>query len=335
MRTVGLDFGTHQTKICVGEAIDKRNFTYEFLSFKDLDGNESYMLPSVVQINEDGTLSYGFVDESRAKLDSIFEPEERPQFDMEEPVIPELPTEPIPYSDEDIYEKFPNFDRCNEKARADIKSCYEIINKMMMNNYHFVKNKLQQTYDNQLVVYNKSKAKYENSLDKWNKKFEQPHKCIFRYFKQASLSKYDWPYTVESDYLCVFYLANILFQLKAKYGNEFQLQVGIPTGYNEAEAKKNKAYSLIINAFKLAEDYFNEDYEAFLHAKYNELVSAVSMNSYTRDDAEDYELKVFPEAYANLFPIALNNRFEKKISLIFDIGGGTTDISLFIIVSRQ
>ena len=74
MRTVGLDFGTHQTKICVGESIDKRNFTYEFLSFKDLDGNESYMLPSVVQINDDETLSYGFVDESRAKLDSIFVP---------------------------------------------------------------------------------------------------------------------------------------------------------------------------------------------------------------------------------------------------------------------
>lgn len=334
MRTVGLDFGTHQTKICVGESIDKRNFTYEFLSFKDLDGNESYMLPSVVQVNDDDTLSYGFVDESRAKLDYIFVPEERPQFDMEEPIMPELPTEPIPYSDEDIYEKFPNFDRCNEKARADIKSCYNLINKMMMNNYHFVKNKLQQTYDNQLVVYKKSKAKYENSLDKWNKKFEQPHKCIFRYFKQASLSKYDWPYTIESDYLCVFYLANILFLLKAKYGNEFQLQVGIPTGYNEAEAKKNKAYTLIINAFKLAENYFNENYDAFLQAKYSELVSAVSMNSYTRDEAEDYELKVFPEAYANLFPIALNNRFEKKISLIFDIGGGTTDISLFIIKEK-
>ena len=143
MRTVGLDFGTHQTKICVGEAIDKRNFTYEFLSFKDLDGNESYMLPSVVQINDDETLSYGFVDESRAKLDSIFVPEECPQFEMEEPIKPELPTEPIPYTEEDIYQKFPNFDRCNEKAQKDIKSCYDIINKMMMNNYHFIKNKLQ------------------------------------------------------------------------------------------------------------------------------------------------------------------------------------------------
>ena len=334
MRTVGLDFGTHQTKICVGESIDKRNFTYEFLSFKDLDGNESYMLPSVVQINDDETLSYGFVDESRAKLDSIFVPEEGSQFEMEEPIKPELPTEPIPYTEEDIYQKFPNFDRCNEKAQKDIKSCYDIINKMMMNNYHFIKNKLQQNYNNQQFVYTQKKSKFDSSFEKWNKRYGHPHKSIFRYFKQASLSKYEWPYIVESDYLCVFYLTNILFLLKSKYGNEFQLQVGIPTGYKEAEEKKNKAYTLVINAFKLAEDYFNNDYDAFLQAKYSDLMSAVSMNPYTRDDAEDYELKVFPEAYANLFPIASNNRFEKKISLIFDIGGGTTDISLFIIKEK-
>ena len=334
MRTVGLDFGTHQTKICVGESIDKRNFTYEFLSFKDLDGNESYMLPSVVQINDDETLSYGFVDEMRAKLDSIFVPQECPQFGLEEQIKPELPTEPIPYTEEDIYQKFPNFDRCNEKAQKDIKSCYDIINKMMMNNYHFIKNKLQQNYNNQQFVYTQKKSKFDSSFEKWNKRYGHPHKSIFRYFKQASLSKYEWPYIVESDYLCVFYLTNILFLLKSKYGNEFQLQVGIPTGYKEAEEKKNKAYTLVINAFKLAEDYFNNDYDAFLQAKYSDLMSAVSMNPYTRDDAEDYELKVFPEAYANLFPIASNNRFEKKISLIFDIGGGTTDISLFIIKEK-
>ena len=203
-----------------------------------------------------------------------------------------------------------------------------------MNNYHFIKNKLQQNYNNQQFVYTQKKSKFDSSFEKWNKRYGHPHKSIFRYFKQASLSKYEWPYIVESDYLCVCYLTNILFLLKSKYGNEFQLQVGIPTGYKEAEEKKNKAYTLVINAFKLAEDYFNNDYDAFLQAKYSDLMSAVSMNPYTRDDAEDYELKVFPEAYANLFPIASNNRFEKKISLIFDIGGGTTDISLFIIKEK-
>lgn len=334
MRTVGLDFGTHQTKICVGESIDKRNFTYEFLSFKDLDGNESYMLPSVVQINDDETLSYGFVDESRAKLDSIFVPEDCPKFDMEEPIMPELPTEPIPYSDKDIYEKFPNFDRCSDHIKIEIMDCYDSINEMMIKNFNYVKYKLTNHYDNIKAKYEKNKAKYEKALKIWNQKHGQRQKQIFRYFKQASLSKYEWPYVVESDHLCVFYLTNILFQLKKRYGNEFQLQVGIPTGYKEAEEKKNKAYTLVINAFKLAEDYFNNDYDAFLQAKYSDLMSAVSMNPYTRDDAEDFELKVFPEAYANLFPIASNNRFEKKISLIFDIGGGTTDISLFIIKEK-
>ena len=61
MITVGLDFGTHQTKICV----ESRNGTethYKFNKLKDWDGNMQYTLPSVLCVNPDKTISYGYID---------------------------------------------------------------------------------------------------------------------------------------------------------------------------------------------------------------------------------------------------------------------------------
>ena len=67
--TVGLDFGTHQTKICIQRTADegRGQSNYEFFKFKDLDGNDSYFLPSIMQINKDDTLSFGFVNPDNAK----------------------------------------------------------------------------------------------------------------------------------------------------------------------------------------------------------------------------------------------------------------------------
>jgi hypothetical protein len=65
--TVGLDFGTHQTKICIGDATITNQKTYEFFEFFD-NGKKSFFLPSVVQINSNGTLSYGTVDENNCKI---------------------------------------------------------------------------------------------------------------------------------------------------------------------------------------------------------------------------------------------------------------------------
>ena len=65
---IGLDFGTHFTKICVEDSKDKRNRSYSFHKFIDLEGNPSLVFPSVVQLNKDNTLSYGFVDTDNAAM---------------------------------------------------------------------------------------------------------------------------------------------------------------------------------------------------------------------------------------------------------------------------
>lgn len=60
MITVGLDFGTHQTKICIEEreGVERR---YSFMKHKDEDGNIYFTLPSIINISPEGKLSYGYI----------------------------------------------------------------------------------------------------------------------------------------------------------------------------------------------------------------------------------------------------------------------------------
>ena len=60
MITVGLDFGTHQTKICI-ENKEGVECKYTFMKFKDTSGNQQYTLPSVISIGADGKLKYGYL----------------------------------------------------------------------------------------------------------------------------------------------------------------------------------------------------------------------------------------------------------------------------------
>ena len=63
---VGFDFGTHQTKICIEDRSDVERPIYKFWRFKTENGN-SYALPTVIQINNDDTLTYGAVERSKVK----------------------------------------------------------------------------------------------------------------------------------------------------------------------------------------------------------------------------------------------------------------------------
>ena len=41
---IGLDFGTHQTKVCIEDSTDPRNITYKFLKFFEGTKEETYFL---------------------------------------------------------------------------------------------------------------------------------------------------------------------------------------------------------------------------------------------------------------------------------------------------
>lgn len=61
MITVGLDFGTHQTKICVEEKNGAETH-YGFYMFRDQQGNMQYTLPSIICITPDNKIKYGYID---------------------------------------------------------------------------------------------------------------------------------------------------------------------------------------------------------------------------------------------------------------------------------
>lgn len=60
MITVGLDFGTHQTKVCV-ERRDGVELSYTFMKFEDTYLRELYTLPSVIGVDKDDHLHYGYL----------------------------------------------------------------------------------------------------------------------------------------------------------------------------------------------------------------------------------------------------------------------------------
>ena len=93
--TIGFDFGTHQTKICVEDSSNPFEKMYEFIAFEKLDGTTSVLFPSIVQINSDDTLSYGFVDKEKCKI--FKDIDKKPILNLlDYPPVVGRPRKPIP-----------------------------------------------------------------------------------------------------------------------------------------------------------------------------------------------------------------------------------------------
>lgn len=227
MITVGLDFGTHQTKVCIEDKQGAETH-YKFQRFEDLRGKRLYTFPSVIYIDEDKKIHYGFQPKGK--------------------------------------------------------------------------------------------------------------KCtVIRYFKQAVFRNSDsqnlklW----EAAFYTIWYLAYILFELEEEYGQNFTIQMGAPTDSARLDDAKAIAVSVVVSAYRLVEDVFKGDKENFLNCNYDTLIEKTEVVHYSDRIKEDYGLLVFPEAYACLKPMVGRGKVSTGMSLIIDIGGGTTDISFFTIEYGQ
>lgn len=71
--TVGLDFGTHQTKICY-ETVERGTVFHEVFQFRSSRGETSVTLPSVVRLRADGRLRYGqdAIDDAGGRVMTYF-----------------------------------------------------------------------------------------------------------------------------------------------------------------------------------------------------------------------------------------------------------------------
>lgn len=227
MITVGLDFGTHQTKVCIE---DKQGVEthYKFQKFEDLNGRKQYTLPSVIYIDDNGLMKYGFAPEGK---------------------------------------------------------------------------------------------KYK----------------VIRYFKQAVFRNCDSPSMKlwEAAYYTIWYLSFILFELEEEYGQDFTIQMGAPTDSARLDDAKAIAVSLIVSAYRLVEEVFKNDKVRFLNCSYEQLIELTKIVRYSDKIKDDFGLLVFPEAYACLKPMVGRGKVSTGMSLIIDIGGGTTDISFFTIENGQ
>lgn len=159
---------------------------------------------------------------------------------------------------------------------------------------------------------------------------------IIRYFKQSTFRPSETGMTqVNAMYFSTWYLAYILFDLEEMYGQEFTIQMGAPTDCGHVNEVKTIATRIIVSAYRLVEDVFANDKQKFLATPMKELVDMTEIIAYTKEIKDEYGLLVFPEAYACLKPLINQGKLAKGMSLMIDIGGGTTDISFFTIENKK
>lgn len=302
---IGLDFGTHQTKICVRRIPDEGHGEpiYDFFQFEDLDGNVSYFLPSVIQVNADDTLSYGYVDPACTKkkeLPIFVEPQLETEFDVEKEAAV-------------LYDKY-----CSGKnTKEEISVLKEMLN-IRLNNLK----------DRNSKKMADSQKEYEEKLNDYNKNY-----YVFRYFKQSTFIGGNWKKKtlISSRNLCVLYLAYVIFLLEKHYGQNFSINMGVPTEDSKYEKMKELAVSILSSAYGLVEDVYENDINAFLNEKYDVLVGKIPHKKYSVDLKDDYQINIIPEAYASLITLTTKGKLPEGMSITADIGGGTTDLSFFTI----
>ena len=303
---IGLDFGTHQTKICVQRRPDEGRGepNYEFFQFKDLQGNRQYFLPSVIQINDDDTLSFGYVDSSRMKKKAS-EPV-RQNVELEEEFdVAEMAKK--------LYSKYATPGNVPEDMYVLCEMLDIRLRKVKVRN--IAKNKeAERLYEAQIRDYRSVKN-------------------IFRYFKQATFIGGEWNRVspISNRTLCVWYLAYVIFLLEDKYGTNFSINMGIPADEETYEVKKRLGVEILAAAYYLVEDVYKNDFNAFLCEKYQDLLAKTVNRPYTKEMKEEYWINIFPEAYASLTALTSRGKLPTGMSLTADIGGGTTDISFFTI----
>lgn len=306
---IGLDFGTHQTKICIQRTPDEGHGIpdYEFMAFVNKDGIKQYSLPSVIQINQDDRLSYGFVVPIQEKQNSV------PLPVME--IIPEVEKVDKELETKRLLAKY----AVGETSQEDVDAINHLLDR---------KQEILETEHEKLA--SAEKARYESAMENYKR-----NRNLFRYFKQASFAGYEWNRPIPSDTLCIWYLTYIIFVLEQRYGTGFDINMGVPTDERQYEVLKRHAVRILRSAFYLAEEVFEGSVEKFLSAKYQDLLDVTILLPYNEADKEEYGLNIFPEAYSSLVGMTSRGKISDGMSLNVDIGGGTTDISFFTVNDRK
>ena len=374
---IGLDFGTHQTKVCIEDSSDPRNRTYTFLKFFEGTDEETYFLPSIVQVNKDNTLSYGRYDYRTAvSYNKSIDREKKPKL-----VLPPRPKEEkTPQKPSEI--KILTFDEFRTKRINKIISNREFSSRKKVATKEIAKQKetlmkpsrtaaFQQEYSvylketkekirklsdswirdtyhinennkQRLAAWEKEcekvRSDYEKQMRKWDKPGHLKVYHIYRYFKIASFSKgYQWDMDINPIKISIWYLTYVLFQIYKVVDEYSTVQMGIPQSISDTEHSKwqiRNAEKIFYSAYRLYLSYPNE--EAFLKATLSELNADTDIHYFEEPDYNtEPGLLVLPEAFASLITLTKDGKISYGLNLLMDIGGGSTDISLFNVIKKR
>ena len=304
---VGLDFGTHQTKICVSRIPDEGHGVpeYEFFRFADQKGVEQYFIPSVVQINKDNTLSYGYVN-------PMDEKDRKPMPRLE--VVKLTDIDNIEDKAEELYLEYSSGEDDEEEGKTVLEEMLRKKCEIDKSTYKERTEKAQTKYDEEISAYNREKN-------------------LFRYFKQATFAEYPWECKIKPEILCIWYIAYILFLLEDKYPEGFAINMGVPTDDKDYSQKQKLATRILLTAYHLVEEEY-QDLRAFLKENVSVLIAKTVLLPFSEEEKEYNRINIFPEAYASLIGLTSKGKLSEGMSINADIGGGTTDISFFIVKNR-
>ena len=178
---IGLDFGTHQTKVCIEDSTDPRNITYRFLRFFEGTKDETYFLPSIVQINEDNTVTYGRLDYEtvkRAHGEVKREPKpvlvlpEKPQKEK----YPERPKEEKVLTFEEFKEKKDHEAREANSKKSQKKLSTQALKKMLLKltNIDLELNQLRSEYGSYVKeAENRIRHQHKKNIEIWTREAEK------------------------------------------------------------------------------------------------------------------------------------------------------------------
>ena len=359
--TLGLDFGTHQSKLCMSYMPNNETI-YEFVEFTLADGSKNVLFPSLIQINKDDTIRIGSIDYDTCASRPIAPPEKpelppRPNIVFPEEPNSTLPPEPQPEVPKPQIENGADWQDALKAIKSSMESQkkddgnFKQQHKAWIKKCHFIKERHKEwenkcRYLNyQLDLWQKKvdaiNAEYQKEYVRWQEHCTEPR--ILRYFKQATFTHTMMWDTEEipADILSIWYLTYLLLNVKRYVKERFNevfeesvsVQMGVPSGLDDGASRwiKYRGQRILVAARHLME-LFNTP-EEICTLPYQDLIE---MTTYSEGDvvneAEEYGFVVIPEAYAGLQSLTYSKRLSRgNMHLLVDIGGGTTDIAFFTI----
>lgn len=360
---IGLDFGTHQSKVCIEDTADPRNRIYTFFRFTRPDGKKTFFLPSVVQINKDRTLSYGFVDESKALVlgQKHTFPEPKLVKPNQPPLLP-VPEKPVEFRTKSLTEflsTLPNHVRYKDAGysrggRKHRKALSKDLGRELYSDYCRdlqQKNKTEyfkwQAKCASIKSWNDNiLARYKSDCEAANQDYLARHtvwensltdeKAVYRYFKIAAFTKNSgWEGDISPKVLSTWYVTYVLFCIFEEYPDDLSFQMGIPESIGDkySRTQRKNAEDIFYSAYTLYE-FFGKK-KAFLKATVDELKRLMEFNPAKRDYTKGSQVMILPEAFAGLLTITQQGKISTGMNLLVDIGGGSTDILLFNVIRTR